>query len=358
MPANLLLPAGPKDYLQRLEYLEKNGPGGIQLATGRVNEPWAMEVLKTVKGWDPKLPVIWHIPEDLSRRFGFADFDLDAYLEQISIADTLFDAGLDAIIQHCGLMKWIDDYDPNKAFAEQYVSDFTCREILDQIERHVDRFGTLVSRYGGRRVLIENCPLTLWKVQDSEHLINFFGPQIGSPETTTYIANLVGCGNVLDTGHFNEYWSLVKGKYDFEQFRRGMWVADLEQMARNHQTRHYVELAFIAGYWNHQGYVPDCHSEELDLPWHIRHCRYRLFHIDSCRGTWVDGKSDMERPVLSDEDAAVIHLGEIIRVAKANEDCLGMTVENVGFESYPMLTERPDDWEGKRRTFKFIKGKI
>jgi len=358
VPANLLLPAGPVDYRQRLAYLEEQGGGGIELKTGRVNEPWAMEILHIVKGWGDHFPVTWHVPEDVSRRFGFADFDFEMYLGQISVADQLFENGLDAIIQHCGAMKWIDDYDPSKSFQEQYASDFTSAEILGQIERHVDRFGRVVARYGGRRVLIENCPLTLWKVLDSEHLVNFLGPQIGSPDTTTYIANLVGCGNVLDTGHFNEYWSLVKGKYDFEQFRRGMWVADLEQMAKNHQTRHYVELALIAGYWNHQSYVPDCHSEELDLLWHIRHCRYRLFHIDACRGTWVGGKSDMERPVLTDEDAKVIHLDEIIRVAKANDDCLGMTVENVGFEAYPMLTERPTDWEGKRRTFEFLKSKI
>lgn len=354
MPANLLLPAGPVDYRQRLEYLESDGPGGIQLQTMRVNEPWATEVLRTVKGWNSQLPVVWHISEDVSRRFGFADFDLEAYFDQISVADKLFEAGLDAIIQHCGLMKWIDDYDPNKSFQEQYASDFTCREILDQIERHIERFGKLVSRYGGKRVLIENCPQTLWRVLDPEHLVNFFGPQIGTPETVTYIANLVGCGNVLDTGHFNEFWSLVSRLYDFRKLPRGLLSdSDIDDP----EDQNMEELCAIAGYCNYRGMIPDDDTLN-DLLWHIRHCRYRLFHIDSCRGTWVDGKSDMERPVLTDEEAAAIHLDEIIRVAKANDDCLGMTVENVGFEAYPNLTPRPSDWEGKRRTFEFIKSKI
>ena len=350
MPANLLLPAGPKDYLQRLRYLEEQGcDGGIQLQTIRVDEPWAIEVLQIVNG-----PVIWHIPEDITRRFGFPDFDMEAYLRQISIADKLFDNGLDAIIQHCGLMKWIDDYDPSKSFQEQYVSDFTPLEILDQIKRHVDRFGELVSRYGGKRVLIENCPLTLWRVESPEKIVNFLGPQIGTPETVTYIANLVGCGNVLDTGHFNEYWSLICRLHGFRRLPLGV-IRDSDLDDPDDEGDN--ELSTITGYFNLRGMIPGDFSTN-DLLWHIRHCRYRLFHIDSCRGTWVDGKSDMERPVLTDDDAKAIHLDEIIKVAKANADCLGMTVENVGFETYPNLTPRPDDWEGKRRTSEFIKSKI
>lgn len=367
MAANLLLPAGPrvtpdgqKEYLQRLEYLEKNGPGGIQLATARVNEPWAMEVLKTVKGWDPKLPVIWHIPEDMSRRFGFADFDFQVYLEMIaSLAEPLFENGLDAFLQHCGLMKWIDDYDATKSFAEQYISDFTCREILDQIERHVERFGKLVARFGGKRVLIENCPLTLWKVEENpKRLVNFLGPQIGSPSACWFIAEKTGAGKVLDTGHFNEYWSLVRRLYDFALLDDEVRV-HLDEDPDRDGSLHF-------GYQNVKGYIPYVFPRDqerlMDLEqglfWHILYGHYRLFHLDSCRGTWVDGKSDMERPVLNDEDAAAIHLDHIIKVAKANEDCLGMTVENVGLESYPMLTPRPNDWDGKRLTFEFLKSKI
>lgn len=350
MPANLLLPAGPKDYLQRLRYLEEQGcNGGIQLQTMRVDEPWAMEVLRIVKGWDKRLPVVWHVSEDVTHRFGFADFDLDDYLRQIAIVDKLFENGLDAFIQHCGMMKWVDGYDPTRTFENQYVSDFTSLEILDQIERHVERFGKLISRYGGKHILIENCPLTDWKVISPQVIVNFLGTQIGTPETVTYIANLVGAGNVLDTGHFNEYWSLVRRI-------TGFWNLPTHVMPTCDDTNR-DRLRDITGYRNCPRRIPDSDSTN-DLLWHIRHCRYRLFHIDSCRGTWVGGKSDMERPVLNEEDAEAIHLPEIIRVAKANADCLGMTVENVGFESYPMLTDRPDDWEGKRRTFEFLKSKI
>lgn len=357
MAANLLLPGYPRDYLQRLEYLESQGGGGIQLGSVNIDQPWALETLKRVKSWGKDFPVIWHVPEDITFRFGFADFDMAAYLEQISVvAEKLFENGLDAIVQHCGLMKMPDEYDGTKSFAEQYASDFSCREILDQVERHVDRFGKLVARYGGRRVLIENCPLTLWKVLDSGSLVNFLGPQIGSPETVTCIANLVGAGNVLDTGHFNEYWSLLMRLHDFRSLDCEVGFHLDEEMPER------GDLTFKAGYINIKGQIPcilsDSAQAEQGLFWHIRHCRYRLFHIDSCRGTWVDGKSDMERPVLNDEDAAAIHLDHIIKVAKANEDCLGMTVENVGLESYPMLTPRPNDWDGKRLTFEFIKSKI
>lgn len=360
MSAVPMLPAGPNDCEQRLEYL--NGRGGIELKTGRIDEgDWARKTAKTVKSWGG--PVTWHVPEQWTARIGFPDFNVQSLVEQVSIAEPLLsDQLIDALVFHCGSLRWLDAFDPKEDFKQRYTSHFTSQEILDQIERHVDRFGSLVNHFGQDRLLIENTPLSLWyEVMQPDSsgksvltgLENFLGPFVGTLETVLYLSRMTGAGVVLDTGHLNDFLSLmeliVSSPIEFGEDRFG-GDKDLDVDKR---------LFNIAGYWNSKGKQPFIHiAGEKEFSWYIRHCHFRLFHIDACRGSFFDGKPDCERPILTEEDAKRICLKEIIQVARANPDCLGMLVENVGSDVWPFATERPTDWEGKRRTFEFLETAI
>jgi len=345
-----MLPAGPADHQQRLDFL--SGRGGVELKTGRINEPWARHTTYAVKSWGG--PVTWHVPDTWVVRMGFPDFDLQNLIDKVAIVESLLaDDLIDAMVFHCGSLRWLDAFDPKEDLKQRYTSRFTSQEILDQIERHVDRFGCLVNRFGQDRLLIENTPLSLWYEvmrPDSSGkpvligLENFLGPYVGTLEAVLYIARMTGTGVVLDTGHFNDFLAQVSES-------RGFPYPDEEEDARH--------LFNIAGYWNRKGELPFVnYGSRRGINWYIRHCHLRLFHIDGCRRAFYAGRPDPERPVLNQEDAEGIALDDIIRVLEANPDCLGMVVENVGSEIWPFATERPTDWEGKRRTFEFLEKKI
>lgn len=359
MSAVPMLPAGPKDCEQRLAYL--NGRGGIELKTGRIGEgDWARKTAETVKGWGG--PVTWHIPDVWVVGMGFSDFDMDDFLAKVAVIDPLIEAGLiDALVCHCGSLRWLEGYDPSESFEQRYVSRFTASEILIQIERHIPRFARLVERYGGSHILVENTSLALARELKKagsdgqevfDRLVNFLAPQIGTFEAVCYIARHAGTGVTMDTGHFSEYFSLVRRLYD----QNVLPINTGEGLVERADVQGLYD---IAGYINRFGtipYVPECFRQ--DLLWHIRHSRINLFHLDACRASIVDGMADNDRPILTDEDAKIIHLDEIIRVAKANNDCLGLVVENVGSDVWPTATERPTDWEGKRLTFEFLERAI
>lgn len=356
MSAVPMLPAGPGDCEQRLEYL--NGRGGVELKTGRIGEGnWARKTAQIVKSWGR--PVTWHVPEEWTARMGFPDFDILALIARISVIKPLIDEGLvDAIVFHCGAMRWVETFDSSETFEERYTSRYTCQEILDQIGVLVQNFTILVDHFGPEHILIENTPTSMWRevFQDIDgkpilvDMDNFLGPQLGTLDTVLYLSRMTGAGVVLDTGHFSEYWALVNRQYDY---------CFLPSIYTDHINPDEIDFYRVTGYINRKRAVPlirrPCYK---DLLWYIRHVPIRHFHLDSCRSSSYEGKPDCERPVLTQEDADLIHLDEIIKVAKANPDCLGMLVENVGSDIWPFATERPTDWEGKRLTFEFLEKAI
>lgn len=361
MPS-LMLPAGPRDNQQRREYLKDHVATlkrwgwtvGVELKTN-IGE-WAEDICHFVKengGY-----VTWHVPDKWMVRAGFNDFKVSDLIEKLLPVRPFFDKGLvDAAVFHCGSLRWVDEFDPSWTYVERYRSPSDSREILEQIERHRERFAVIAGYLGGHKVLIENTPLTLWVERfepgpDGKQILvgmdNFLGPFIGTLETVLYLARMTGTGVVLDTGHLNDFLSFMK--------RLAQVTNSGEEPRRSKADQ---KLFNIAGYWNSRGKRPFIHrAGEKDISWYIRHCHFRLFHIDACRAAFYDGKPDCERPVLNKADADVICLDEIIRIARANPDCLGMVVENVGSDVYPFVTERPTDWEGKRRTFEFIEERI
>lgn len=356
MPVVPMLPAGPRDCEQRLEYL--NGRGGVELKTGRIGEgDWARKTAQTVKGWGG--PVTWHVPEEWTARMGFSDFDILDLIAKMSAVEPMIQYGLvDAIVFHCGAMRWVETFGTMETFEERYASRYTCQEILLQIETLVKNFRVLVDHFGPEHILIENTPTSMWRevFQDIDgkpvlvDMDNFMGPQLGTLDTVLYLSLMTGAGVVLDTGHFNEFWTLVNRRYDYHR---------LPFSVMGQMTSSEIEFYRIAGYINRKRSIPLIHRPcYRDLLWYIQHIPIRLFHLDSCRSSFYQGKPDCERPVLNEKDAKRICLAEIIKAAKANPNCLGMLVENVGSNIWPFASERPPDWEGKRRTFEFIEKAI
>lgn len=356
MAAVPMLPAGPKDCEQRLEYL--NGRGGIELKTGLVSQgDWARKTAQAVKSWGG--PVTWHVPEEWTACLGFQDFDIGDLKNKVSLIKPLIDEGLiDGVVFHCGAMRWVETFDSSEADTERYASRYACSEILSQIETLVKNFRVLTDYFGPERILIENTPLSMFcevfhDIGGEQVLVgmeNFLGPQLGTPDTVLYLSRMTGAGVVLDAGHFAEFWSLVnrQGDYNF-----------LPRFYIDYMKPEEIEFCRITGYINRRGGVPlvvkGC---SRDLLWYIQHVPIRYFHIDAARSSFYKGKPDCERPVLTPEDASVICLDEIIEVVQANSNCLGLLVENVGSDVWPFASERPTDWEGKRRTFEFLETAI
>ncbi len=357
MPAIPMLPAGPGDCEQRLKYL--NGRGGVELKTGRISEGnWARMIAQTVKGWG-NMPVTWHVPEEWTARIGFSDFDISGLIAKMSAVEPMILDGLiDAIVFHCGAMRWVEVFDSEETLEERYTSRFTCQEILDQIETLVCNFSVLVDHFGPENILIENTPISMFRESfqtiDGKPVLvgmdNFLGPQLGTIDTVLYLSRMTGAGVVLDTGHFTEFWTLLNRRYDYHQ---------LSSIGIEYLEPDEIEFYRLCGYINRKGSVPYIPRACCrDLLWCIQHFPIRLFHLDSCRSSFYWGKPDCERPILTQADAQLIHLDEIIQVARANPDCLGLLEENVGSDIWPFATERPNDWEGKQQTFEFLERAI
>ena len=363
------LPAGPGDYLQRLDYLEnQNGPRGIELKTSRIAEndyQWSTACAISTRAFGGT--IVWHVPDTWTKRMGFGDFDVNELIEEMSIADWLFNRNfLDAMVMHLGSMRWVGDF-PNLLqtdFRKRYLSPFSSAEMLSQIERTVERVAVIVRRFGPERILLENTSLTLAEeVKDEEGkiigIVNFLGPQIGIFETVLYIARLTGAGVCLDTGHFNEARTLLLRKYGYRGLPTSL--AHLAHVPGFDEGQSMRKLDQVAGYSLQKGANPLITRDPLEVGWYIRHLsEIRYIHVDASRSTFYpnwSGRWDGERPLLTDEDAERLALNDMIKIAAASPDHLGMAVENVGIDVYACATPRPTDWEGKRQTFEFIQNR-
>lgn len=361
---SLMLPFGSLDCGQRREYLATQVEALSQVgatiggeAKGTLGD-WADETIHFIK--DNGGSVSWHVPYTWVSRIGFPKYDLEELIRNMSVAlPYLANGVIDALVLHLGLMRWIEEIPMTEIFAERYISPFPASAILEQIDRHLERYARLVEIFGHDHIILENTPITFARVipdpQDSSKktFVHGLAPQIGTAQTALYVARMLGVGNVLDTGHFSEERAFLLRQSDFHVLPGKPKPNEPYVQPPISEVLAGARLRDIAGYYLSERRIPWA-DHQPELAWMVTHVPYRLFHLDASRASLVGGKLDCELPILDPGAAQRVALDDIIRVARANPDCLGLAIENVGIDEWTFATDRPNDWEGKQGTFEYI----